>query len=102
MADALAPMPSSMEGEKFDSISVFYLLHCLVGPASAKNRVFENLSPHLTGDGVLFGATILGKEHTTKINWFAWALLYFYNFLGVFDNREDEPATFKEGLKKDQ
>lgn len=47
--------------DKFDSISVNYLLHCLPGNFSDKNILLKNLGKLLSNEGVLFGSTILGK-----------------------------------------
>ena len=44
----------------FDSIALYYLLHCLPGSMAEKARVFAHLKPYLAADGVLYGATILG------------------------------------------
>ncbi|KAL4887576.1 hypothetical protein BJY04DRAFT_212607 [Aspergillus karnatakaensis] len=47
--------------EKFESISMFYLLHCLPGPMSNKTAVIERVLPNLTADGILAGAVLLFK-----------------------------------------
>lgn len=115
VADALAPLPlsSSLDGsgqgrpEKFDSISLFYLLHCLPGPVSHKTRIFKNLAPHLADDGVLCGATILGNgdgEETgdgARQNWMGTFLMYLYNYMGVFDNWADGRAAFVRALESE-
>lgn len=84
--------------EKFDSISLFYLLHCVPGPCSAKPRIFENLKTHLTADGTLYGATILGQGGNVHFNWFASALLGAYNTKGIFGNSRDTKKLFVEVL----
>lgn len=84
--------------EKFDSISLFYLLHCVPGPCSAKARIFENLKTYLAADGTLYGATILGQGGDIDFNWFASALLNVYNKKGIFGNSEDTEKLFVEAL----
>jgi SAM-dependent methyltransferase len=46
----------------YDSISLFYLLHCLPGTMDDKETAIANLKRYLSKDGVLFDATILGDE----------------------------------------
>lgn len=88
------------EKEKFDSISLFYLLHCVPGPCSAKSRIFENLKTHLTADGTLYGATILGQSGNIHFNWFASTLMRLYNKKGIFENSGDNEKQFVEALER--
>ncbi|KAL6870374.1 S-adenosyl-L-methionine-dependent methyltransferase [Trichoderma novae-zelandiae] len=89
------PLPA---GEKFDSVSVFYLLHCLAGPPEGKNRVFDLLRGYVADGGVLVGTTILGEER--PMNWLARRLMAIYNAKGIFDNWDDTRAVFEEGLRR--
>ncbi|TFB06995.1 N-methyltransferase vrtF [Trichoderma ghanense] len=84
--------------EKFDSVSVFYLLHCLAGPPESKNRVFDLLRDYVADEGVLVGTTILGEER--PMNWLARRLMTIYNSKGIFDNWKDTRAVFEEGLRR--
>lgn len=86
--------------EKFDSISLFYLLHCVPGPCSAKARIFENLKTYLNADGTLYGATILGQGGDVHFNWFASALMALYNKKGIFGNSGDTEKLFVEALER--
>ena len=72
--------------QKFRSVSLMYLLHCMPGPPSRKATIFAHLKMHLAEDGVLFGATVLGKgvEH----NWAGRFLMLIYK-KGVFGNLDD-------------
>lgn len=97
VADASQPFPALEE--KFDSISLFYLLHCMPGPPEAKTRVFTNMARVLKDDGVLSGCTILGRE--AEMNWFARALMWLWNSRGVFDNWEDSRTVFEGGLRRE-
>jgi hypothetical protein len=91
--------PFAIEGgEKFDSIGMTYLLHCLPGDLRSKAVTFRHIRPMLADGGVVFGATILG-EGVPK-NRFARALLAAYNKRGVFSNREDSEERLREVLEE--
>jgi len=80
--------------KRFDSIALFYVLHCLPGPMESKQIVIENLKRCLARDGVLYGATILGG--VARHNAFARFLLRTYNEIGCFSNWADDI----DGLRK--
>lgn len=86
---------------KFDSISLFYVFHCLPGsfPTKAEN-VAKNMASGLTEGGVLYGSTILvkGREQEAH-NWFGQKLMNVYNSKGVFGNLNDEEQGLREGLE---
>ncbi|MGI3746867.1 MAG: class I SAM-dependent methyltransferase [Janthinobacterium lividum] len=92
--DVMTPIPGN---ERFDSISLFYLLHCLPGPLDAKAAIFAHLKHNLTPDGVLFGATILGDE--AGHNGFGRKLMAVYNKKGIFGNSQDTQAGFEAHLR---
>ena len=87
----------NLDCDKFDSISMNYLLHCLPGDMSSKSIVFKNLSEWLNDDGVLFGSTILGKGYEKGFS--AKKLMEFYNSKGVFDNLNDDAEGLKQALE---
>jgi len=93
--DVMVPIPG---GERFDSISLFYLLHCLPGPLEAKAAVFGLLKQNLAPGGVLFGATILGDQ--ADHNAFGRKLMKVYNSKGIFGNRQDTESGFEEHLRR--
>jgi SAM-dependent methyltransferase len=93
--DVLAPV-ASLAGQRFDSISLFYLLHCLPGTPETKAAVFANLKGHLAPDGVLYGATILGDA--AGHNGIGRALMKTYNAKGVFGNRGDSMEGWRAAL----
>ncbi|KAK2616596.1 hypothetical protein QQS21_000419 [Conoideocrella luteorostrata] len=97
VADAAQRLPLP-RGSKFDSISLFYLLHCMPGPAKQKTKVFDVLRPHLAEDGVVVGATILPLRE--RMNWLASWITGTYNRKGVFDNEGDEVEVFESGLRR--
>lgn len=80
----------------FDSISLFYLLHCLPGTMDDKKKAIENMSKILTENGILYGATILGKgvEHNT----FGNKLMSIYNKKGIFCNYSDSADSLEKIL----
>lgn len=108
---------SGREAEKFDSISMIYLLHCMPGPPSRKFAIFEHLKHNLlppsspssgpSGDrsngrgrkegGVLFGATVLnrGVQH----NWIGRYFIHSYNRRGIFSNLDDGAEDLLRALK---
>lgn len=97
LADATLPLPLEKDQE-FDSISMFYLLHCLSGPADSKNKVFDLVSAHLTAQGVCVGATILPLQE--KMSRVAACVMRYYNKRGIFDNANDSESIFREGLER--
>lgn len=84
--------------EKFDSISVNYLLHCLPGSLVEKSILFKNLKTLLNDEGVLFGSTILGKG--VKKNFFAQKLMDVYNKKGIFCNFNDDLDSLSNSLNE--
>ncbi|MCI8212003.1 SAM-dependent methyltransferase [Pseudomonas sp. S25] len=95
--DVFKPLDTSQHG-RYDSISLFYLLHCLPGNMVDKAQVFASLKPCLKDNGVLFGATILGDaaEH----NGFGRKLMDIYNKKGIFGNRSDSVAGLRSALEQ--
>lgn len=89
------PLPGSA---RFDSISMFYLLHCVPGPQERKVKAFDVVRDLLAPGGVLVGSTILGREQ--PMNWIAAKLMSIYNNSGTFDNWNDRRHVFEEALRK--
>lgn len=84
--DIMQPHPLP-EGCVFDSISLFYLYHCLPGTMAEKAAGIANLSPYLAPGGTIYGATILGES--AGHNALGRKLINIYNAKGVFGNRHD-------------
>lgn len=84
--------------EKFNSISMNYLLHCLPGDMQIKETCIQNAVSMLKPQGVLFGATILAEKklHTTASQF----LCNFYNKKGIFSNYEDTHDALFQALNK--
>jgi hypothetical protein len=95
------PLPTSLNGT-FDSISLFYIFHCLAGSFPTKaSQVAATLLPALAPgpDSTFYGATILGpKDTTVQHNIFGRFLLWIYNRKGIFGNYEDRADTLRAGL----
>lgn len=81
----------------FDSVSAFYLLHCLPGTFVEKQYAIANLTKHLSPAGVLYGATILGDE--ARHNRLGGKLMEIYNRKGIFGNRSDTLASLRSMLE---
>ncbi|KAH6876756.1 S-adenosyl-L-methionine-dependent methyltransferase [Thelonectria olida] len=96
VADAMKPLPFSAS-EKFGSITMFYLIHCIPAPPEDKNRVFDAARQHLAPDGTLAGATVLGRSR--PMNWLARILMNTHNKSGIFNNWNDSEEIFKRGLQ---
>lgn len=96
LRNVLEPIP--FEGERFDSVGVNYLLHCLPGDMTAKAHCFDNLLPLMKPGAVLFGATLLqdGVERSAA----ARALMNYYNSKGVFSNTRDSLGALALELEK--
>ena len=91
--DVLQPIATD---ERFDSIGISYVLHCLPGTMSDKAAAFANLKKLLRPGGVLFGTTILGKG--VPHNALARYLLRTYNTSGIFSNTEDSQGALEHVL----
>jgi 2-polyprenyl-3-methyl-5-hydroxy-6-metoxy-1,4-benzoquinol methylase len=84
--------------EKFTSISMNYLLHCLPGTMQIKEECINNAVSMLQPEGVLFGATILSNQnlHTTASQF----LCSLYNKKGIFSNQQDSQEELMQVLSK--
>jgi ubiquinone/menaquinone biosynthesis C-methylase UbiE len=82
---------------KFDSISLFYLLHCLPGTFAEKEQAISNLKLLLAPTGILYGATILGDS--SNHNLMGRFLMKAYNKKGIFSNRADTLPTLRSMLE---
>ncbi|KAF1952402.1 hypothetical protein CC80DRAFT_422797 [Byssothecium circinans] len=85
-------------GDGFDSISMMLLLHCIPGPPARKANAVIGLRHLLRPDGVLFGATILGRG--VQHNPIGKFLMAWHNFQGVFSNYYDDVQSFVGPLQE--
>jgi len=88
MGSDLAISPNRLGEAKFDVISCFLLLHCLPGPPERKAEAVIRLHRHLNTNGVIVGATVLGKGVAHNLP--ARAIMLLHNLLGIFDNYPDD------------
>ena len=94
-ADVLEPLPLA---ERFDSIGLGFLLHCLPGDMPYKARALANLAAVLNPQGVLFGSTSLAAD--VRHNRLGAALVDLYNRKGIFSNRGDSAAGLGAALEE--
>ena len=90
--------PIAWEGERFDSVGINYLLHCLPGSMSTKANAFEHLAALMNPGAVLFGSTLLGQG--VPRNWMARRLMDFYNRKGIFSNQADDLPSLRRALEE--
>jgi SAM-dependent methyltransferase len=94
-ADVLKPLPTP---GPFDSAALSAVLHCLPGPMERKALAIANVARVMAPDGVLFGASVLGRSarHTRMGRAFLWA----FNKRGAFDNLDDTEAGLRDILER--
>lgn len=94
--DVFNEFPQALHNS-FDSVSLFYLLHCLPGLPEDKARAIKNAAAALNANGTLYGATILGDS--AGHNGFGRKLMKVYNKKGIFSNRQDNALHLKQALE---
>lgn len=93
-ANVLEPLPSL---QKFDSVGLNYLLHCLPGTITQKAVLFDHIRPALAPGAKVFGATILQGDSPRSMP--AQMLMNFYNGKGIFSNAHDTFEDLEAALK---
>jgi len=90
--------PLEIDGPRFDSIGINYLLHCLPVTMQAKGIVLENLKVLLNPGGIVFGTTFLyrGVKRSLLATWF----FYWLNLLGIMTNEQDDVEGLKQNLAR--
>lgn len=78
---------SSLNGKRFDSIGLNYVLHCLPNGLENLPQILPEIKRHLTAGGVLFGSTILNAG--IRKSWLADRVMTFYNKREIFGNERD-------------
>jgi hypothetical protein len=79
--------PIDYDGDRFDSIGLNYVLHCLPGDIGSKSVAFDHLSALATPGAWIFGATLL--QEGVHRNWFARKVMDRNNSQGIFSNVDD-------------
>ncbi|MEK8071535.1 class I SAM-dependent methyltransferase [Rhodococcoides navarretei] len=92
--DVMLPLPENVDS--FDSVSINYVLHCLPGDWSTKSAALTNLADALAPDEVLFGSTVIGVDQ--KYTTLGAALMFVYNRIGAFGNRDDDLPGLRQLL----
>ncbi len=82
---------------KFDSISVNYVMHCVVGDFKSKGIAFGNIKSLLTDNGVLYGVTVLKTPESSLL---AKLFMGFLNVSGVFNCGLDNAGDLERELNK--
>ena len=90
--------PISLDAEKFDSVGINYLLHCIPGNLKTKSVAFDYLKALMQPNAVLFGSTIL--QGGVPRNWLAKRLMAVYNKKGIFSNQDDTLEDLKSALNQ--
>lgn len=99
VADILRPLPPRSDMDKFDSVSMYYLLHCIPATLEEKCGVFDHIKYSMTADGVISGANVLGKGIRQDNRFAAFIRRGCLNH-GVFHNRDDNAYDFEHALRK--
>lgn len=82
----------------FDSISINYVMHCVVGSFAEKGCAFKHVKTLLNPNGVLFGASVL---KTPQSHILARMFMKALNLLGVFNNGQDNAHELESALRRD-
>jgi hypothetical protein len=84
--------------ERYDSVALNYVLHCLPGDLGAKSVVFEHLKAGLREGGVIFGSTLLSRD--VSMSRAARRLMAIYNRKGIFSNEGDSVRGLEAALRR--
>jgi SAM-dependent methyltransferase len=84
--------------ERYDSVALNYVLHCLPGDLDAKSVVFEHLKAGLREGGVIFGSTLLSRD--VSMSRAARRLMAIYNRKGIFSNEGDSALGLEAALRR--
>lgn len=90
--------PINLNVEKFDSVGINYVLHCVPGNLKTKSVALDYLKALMNPNAVLFGSTIL--QGGVSINWLAKRLMAIYNKKGIFSNQHDNLEDLKSALNQ--
>ncbi len=90
--------PISLDAEKFDSVGINYLLHCVPGSMESKSTTLDHLMGVMKSNAVLFGSTLL--QGGAPMSCFAKCLMDAYNKRGIFSNQHDDLEGLTRALCK--
>ncbi|KAK7731802.1 hypothetical protein SLS53_008623 [Cytospora paraplurivora] len=100
LQDATKPWDRPALLPKFESISFFYVFHCMAGSSITEkvDAVCGSLKHHLEPEnGIFYGSTILGVE--AKHNYLGRIMMGLYNRKGFFGNLNDKESDLRDALK---
>lgn len=90
--------PVAYTGNRFDSLAMNLLLHCLPGSLFDKARALDNLLPMVNAGARVFGATLLQEGVPRNIA--ARGAMRVYNRRGIFSNQDDSLAALAQVLTR--
>jgi SAM-dependent methyltransferase len=88
----------NLEANRFDSIALNYVVHCLPGSWPAKGSVFAHSKKLLNPGGMLFGASLVQDEILQST--VAARLMRWFNARGTLNNLTDTRARLVESLEQ--
>lgn len=83
--------------EKFQSLSINYVMHCIPGSYTEKGIAFKHLKQFMTDDGILFGASIVKTDQSSVL---AAGFMALLNKLGVFNNTQETAEDLEDALRR--
>lgn len=95
-ANILEPLPVQ---DKFDSVSMYYLLHCIPATVTEKCAIFAHIKRNMTPDGVIHGANVLGRG-VRDDGRFAAHVRRGVLKAGIFHNLDDNAYDFEHALRQ--
>ena len=85
-------------GQRFDSISMSYVLHCLPGSIQSNTRSLDHVTDLHQPGGVVFGATLLSQGVRRSLA--ARCVMEAYNRRRIFSNRSDSLTGLRDALSQ--
>ena len=98
-ADVLKPLvigEGAIDAERFDSVGINYLLHCIPGSIDTKAVAFDHLKALMNPNAVLFGSTLLQGVRRSGL---AKRLMAVYNKKGISANEHDDLEGLERALR---
>jgi Methyltransferase domain len=95
-ADVLQPIV--LDVQRFDSVALNYVVHCLPESWPRKGAVFAHLKGLLNPGGTLFGATLVQGDVPQSAA--AAGLMRWFNARGTLHNQADTRTRLVEGLEQ--
>jgi 2-polyprenyl-3-methyl-5-hydroxy-6-metoxy-1,4-benzoquinol methylase len=89
--------PIASDAERFDSVGINYLLHCIPGSIDTKAVAFDHLKALMNPNAVLFGSTLL--QGGVRRSGLAKRLMAIYNKKGIFANEQDDLEGLQRALR---